>query len=52
MKNRFQRGQALIEYLISLAGVVILAISGLRLFNLALKNQWDTLSFWLRFPNP
>ena len=33
MKNRFQRGQALVEYAIGLAGVAILAISGLRLFH-------------------
>lgn len=52
MKNRFQRGQALLEYLLGLSAVVIVAAGGLRLFYDALNNQWDSLSFWLTLPNP
>jgi len=40
------------EYLIGMAGVVIVAISGLRLFHQALANQSSTLTTWLILPNP
>lgn len=52
MKNRFQHGQAMTEYILGFAGVAMVAIAGFRLFQTALENQWDTLSFWLTLPNP
>jgi hypothetical protein len=52
MKNCFQHGQALVEYFLGLAGVVIVAIGGARFFFKALEDQWDTLAFWLTLPNP
>jgi hypothetical protein len=52
MKRTRQRGQASTEYLIGLAGVVILAISGVKVLLQAIHTQWDTLCFWLTLPNP
>ena len=52
MKIQFQNGQSTTEYLMGLAGVVIVTISGLRLFHDAIENQWSTLVTWLIFPNP
>lgn len=52
MKYARQNGQAAAEYLIALAGVLIAALSGLRLLHDALNRQWDTLAFWLTLPNP
>ena len=47
-----QQGQALTEYLLSLAGVVIIAMTGLRLVLQAIDVQWSTLTFWLILPSP
>lgn len=47
-----QQGQALTEYLLSLAAVVIVAITGFRLVIYALDAQWHTLIFWLILPSP
>jgi hypothetical protein len=52
MKFARQNGQAMAEYLIALAGVLIAALASLRLLHDALNGQWDTLSFWLILPNP
>jgi Flp pilus assembly pilin Flp len=47
-----QQGQALTEYLLSLAAVVIVVITGLHLVMDAVKAQWQTLVFWIIFPGP
>lgn len=47
-----QQGQALTEYLLSLAVVALIAITGMRLVLHAIETQWDTLVFWLVLPSP
>ena len=52
MKMKAEHGQALTEYLISLAAVTILALAGVQILLHALNAQWDSLTFWLILPSP
>ncbi len=52
MSNRSEHGQALPEYLVGLAGVLLAFWAGQQLFQDALDSSWNALCFWIRFPNP